>query len=171
MLKTITSRTQVISPVVGLFGYQYPKGAFVPDGRGESPFDRLDTQARTGTRIPHLWLRRNGTTVSTLDFAGPGFALLAGAGGDDWVAAAAAVTERDGTQVTGHRIGTGTDVEDDGQWAAATGCGPCDALLVRPDGIVAWRSEGAPGSVAEATRVLGNALGALSRQLQGKAAR
>jgi 2-polyprenyl-6-methoxyphenol hydroxylase-like FAD-dependent oxidoreductase len=132
----------MISPAVGLFGCQYPSGAFVPDGRGTPPFDRFDPHGRTGTRVPHIWLVDNGTRVSTLDLTGPGFALLTGQDGDHWVAAAAHVAERDGTPLVGYRIGTTgdvdlVDVED--RWPELTDCGPSDALLVRPDGIVAWR--------------------------------
>ena len=57
------------------------------------------------------------------------------------------------------RIGTAADV--DGTWAAVTGLGSDAALLVRPDGFVAWRA-GAPPPSAE------DRLGEVLRQILGR---
>ncbi len=45
-----------------------------------------------GGRIPHVWLQRNGQSVSTLDLVGKGrFSLITGIGGELWTEAAAIV--------------------------------------------------------------------------------
>lgn len=56
--------------------------------------------------------------------------------------------------LTSYRIGSGSDAElssaSDLEWAEVHGVGLDGAVLVRPDGFVAWRSEGAsanPGAV------------------------
>jgi FtsP/CotA-like multicopper oxidase with cupredoxin domain len=73
---------------------------------------------------------------------GRGFVLLAGAAGDPWTAAAAE------SGVTAYRI-------SDPRWHEAYGVTPGGAVLVRPDGYVAWRSpSGREDAHRELERVL-----------------
>ena len=55
----------------------------------------------------------------------------------------------------------GADVRDPGGfWARSLGIGPRGASLVRPDGIVAWRSRGSASDPAgELARVMSGLLG------------
>ena len=79
----------IASDVVVHLGYRY--GSTAPP----SLFDlERDLDGAPGSRVPHAWLEREGRRVSTLDLAGPGFALLAGPKGGDWCEAATAVAER-----------------------------------------------------------------------------
>jgi len=95
---------------------------------------------RPGTRAPHVVL---GDGRSTLDLVGPGFAVLraAGDGADDWAPAGA----------TSHLV----DAEP---FAEQYGLSPGGAALVRPDGVVAWRSRG-PAGRDEVARALATAVG------------
>jgi 2-polyprenyl-6-methoxyphenol hydroxylase-like FAD-dependent oxidoreductase len=95
------------------------------DGVLHVPPPALD--GRPGTRAPHVWL---GDGRSTLDLFGSGFVILRPAGPDvdDWAPPGA----------TSH-------VVDAEPFAAAYGLGEGGAILVRPDGIVAWRSHGPAG--------------------------
>jgi hypothetical protein len=69
---------------------------------------------------------------------------LTGAAGDEWVGAAAEVATRLGIDLGAHRIAPGTDLSDpDGRWPGAAGLSESGALLIRPDGFVAWRARGA----------------------------
>jgi hypothetical protein len=80
-------------------------------------------------------VRRGVERISTIDLAGPGFALLTGADGNEWLAAAHECG------IAGHRIGPGVEIDDpEGAWLAQVGIKSDGALLVRPDGIMAWRS-------------------------------
>jgi hypothetical protein len=91
-----------------------------------------------GTRAPHIWLTRDGQRLSTIDLFGRDYVLLTGPDGSAWVDAARSVTD---TGVEAYRIGRGGDLADvEGRWAAAYGVTDGGAVLVRPDGFVAWRS-------------------------------
>jgi 2-polyprenyl-6-methoxyphenol hydroxylase-like FAD-dependent oxidoreductase len=94
---------------------------------------------RPGTRAPHVAL---GDGRPTLDLAGPRFAVLrsTGDGADDWAPAGA----------TSH-------VVDAEPFAEQYGLSPGGAALVRPDGVVAWRSRG-PAGRDEVARALATAL-------------
>jgi putative polyketide hydroxylase len=84
----------------------------------------------------------NGRELSTIDLYGRRFVLLAGADGAAWVAAAERVGRRLEVPLEAYRFG----VELGGaEAAAAHGIGPDGALLVRPDGFVAWRAEAEDG--------------------------
>jgi len=93
-----------------------------------------------GTRAPHLWLRAGTRTLSTLDLFGAGFVLLTAdrlwAEAADGVAGTLAITLR--------AVLVGVDVEAaDGQpIQPRLGIRDDGATLVRPDGVIAWRSPG-----------------------------
>ncbi len=90
-----------------------------------------------------LALRRNGTSVSTLDLAGTGFALLAGSGGQAWIEAAKALSATDGPPLNAHRLAPDGDLADpEGRFEQNVGIDPEGALLLRPDGVIAWRALG-----------------------------
>jgi putative polyketide hydroxylase len=110
-----------------------------------------------GTRSPHREVELDGDKLSTLDLYGRQPVLLAGAGGAGWTAAAGRVAERLGVPVRAYRFGVELAGHD---LAAAHGIGDDGALLVRPDGFVAWRSPGvAADPAAELDRALRATLG------------
>ena len=126
--------------------YRYASSAVAADG-SQAP-DRPDggwveqLAGRSGTRIPHVWLKSGAREVSTLDLCGPGFTLLAGPDAADWDQAAERAGRETGLPVAAHRIGPGTQlVPVDGDWAEANGLPADGALLVRPDAHVAARSD------------------------------
>ncbi|MCR4265947.1 FAD-dependent monooxygenase [Nitratireductor sp. ZSWI3] len=129
-----------------VFGQRYDRGAVLPEGPVPKmpPFEPFETlSGKPGTRAPHLKLRYEGQEISTLDLFGGGFVLLAGAQGDAWCRAAADA----GLDLTCYRMGRDlTDIE--GKWTERYGARDTGAVLVRPDGFVAWRTEGA-GEAAE----------------------
>jgi 2-polyprenyl-6-methoxyphenol hydroxylase-like FAD-dependent oxidoreductase len=115
---------------------------------------------RPGSRVPHVWLIRDGKPISTLDVAGRGFTVLAGPDGSAWCEAARRIAERRGAEVAGHRLGPRGDLADpSGAWSTAAGIGPAGALLVRPDGFVAERfTDAAPNPVAALDDAIGTCL-------------
>ncbi|TQK51168.1 putative polyketide hydroxylase [Streptomyces sp. SLBN-118] len=136
-------------------GYGYPRGAVV-GADPERPVvpDRMRLAGDPGTRAPHMWVSGPGGRQSTLDLYEQSFVLLS-AEGTEWRAAARKVAERLSVRLDAYAIGEGPDAdlvpEGDTDWAAlhsATGQG---AVLVRPDGFVAWRS---PGAVPDPEGVL-----------------
>ncbi|MGW4676478.1 FAD-dependent oxidoreductase [Streptomyces sp. NPDC004324] len=124
--------------------YRYPTGAVVgaePDA-AIVPED-FQLGGAPGSRAPHMWLTtREGRRVSTLDLYERSFVVLTGPGGEAWLTAARAVHERLGIPVEGYVVGADRDLvpEDGFDWAALHGTTESGAVLVRPDGFVAWRS-------------------------------
>jgi 2-polyprenyl-6-methoxyphenol hydroxylase-like FAD-dependent oxidoreductase len=126
------SVAEIIDPARGLFGYVCPSGAFLPEpGHADgAPFeDPARPTARPGARAPHAVLP-GGT--STRDLFARTFVLLTAGRDEEWKQAAAGLLP----QVISHRL-------DD---AARTlyGLPAGGATLVRPDGIIAWRSTDPP---------------------------
>jgi hypothetical protein len=115
-------------------GYGYASPAVVAEpGKRPGPGTR-DLKGRPGTRVPHAWIDVDGARRSTLDLVGPGFTLLVGDDGA-WREAALGVSSANGLALTVHRI------EAPGV-LGALGIRRRGAMLVRPDGFVAWRSKG-----------------------------
>jgi hypothetical protein len=66
--------------------------------------------------------------------------LLTGAAGDMWVRAAPDVADRLGVELAAYKIAPGAGVVDrEGRWPRVAGLAEDGAVLVRPDGFVAWR--------------------------------
>ncbi|WP_422125639.1 hypothetical protein [Streptomyces caatingaensis] len=130
-----------IDDIAMIFGYRYASAAVLGGAPAtDTPVvDPRTAGGRPGLRAPHVWLDRSGTRLSTLDLFTDGFTLLAGRDGTEWTEAAAAATSL-GVKVTAHRVGGELQDHDDA-FAAAYGIGAAGAVLVRPDGFVAWRAE------------------------------
>ena len=97
-----------------------------------------------GSRAPHLTVIRAGQRLSTIDLMG-NYLLLAGQEGTAWSEAAAGIA----ADFAGLPLDTyclGTDFEEaEGRFYQAYGIGHAGASLVRPDGFIAWRSQGGVG--------------------------
>jgi 2,4-dichlorophenol 6-monooxygenase len=138
-------------------GQRYKSAAVVPDGTPEPLYDRdpelyYHPTTWPGARIPHCWLTRGTDTVSTLDVVGKGrFTLLTGIGGDAWVKAAEAVSEKLGIQIDPYVIGPGHELEDlYGDWARLREITDTGCLVVRPDAHVAYRAHSVEADPATA---------------------
>ncbi|MFI1963260.1 FAD-dependent oxidoreductase [Streptomyces pathocidini] len=163
-------------PVV--LGYRYPRGAvFGADAELPPVSEKLSLRGEPGTRAPHMWLTRLGARLSTLDLYERSFVLLSGAadaaGGDGgtgrgpgWHAVAPAVAEKLSVPLESYTVGHGPDADlvpekGDEDWAEVHGTTPDGAVLVRPDGFVAWR---AAGPVQDPERNLREVLDAVLRR-------
>ena len=104
--------------------------------------DPHNTRGQPGTRAPHLWLVQAGKSISTLDLFGTGFVLLAAPAGRAWCAAATAAAQRfPGLPLLAHLIANPEFEDPAGEFGQVYGVTPAGAVLVRPDGFVAWRSK------------------------------
>ena len=141
-------------------GYRYPSGA-VAGADPEQPVvpERFEASGEPGSRAPHMWLRRGTDRLSTLDLYENSPVLLTDdtSGGDAWQAAARRVAERMPVPLECHRVGPSGDLvpDSDAGWAAVHGTSEGGAVLVRPDGFVAWRGQAPP---QDPERVLGDVL-------------
>lgn len=125
-----------------VFGQRYDSGALLAEGQPPQtpPFEPYATlSGKSGTRAPHMMVERDGTEISMLDLFGGSFVLLAGAQGEAWCRAARQTAEKNGTSIPCYRVGH--DVRDvEGKWEEKYGVSDTGAVLVRPDGVVAWRA-------------------------------
>ena len=129
------------------FGRVYQSGALLADGTAMPTFSVIDytPDARPGHRAPHLWLQQDGRRVSTIDLIGYGrFTLFTTLESSGWQTAfAQAIGER---KLLGRAwtIGDGGNLIDlHGHFRDVFGLGNGGAVLVRPDGYVAFRATGA----------------------------
>jgi 2-polyprenyl-6-methoxyphenol hydroxylase-like FAD-dependent oxidoreductase len=131
------------------FGHVYHSGAFVSDGTAAPAFSVIDymPDARPGHRAPHLWLERDGQQVSTIDLIGYGqFTLFTTPGGAAWRAAFSRAIGERRLQGCAWMVGAGGDLTDpSGRFRELYGLAQGGAVLVRPDGHVAFRSTGGEG--------------------------
>jgi 2-polyprenyl-6-methoxyphenol hydroxylase-like FAD-dependent oxidoreductase len=129
-------------PSIELGAVYRSDGVFASDDDEGAPLDDPRTPSgRPGTRAPHVPVERDGATVSLLDLFDRDFVLLAAAGGQAWCDAAQAVGADLGIRLAAHRVaGDGTLVDRDGRAGAALGIGEDGAVVVRPDGVIAWRA-------------------------------
>jgi putative polyketide hydroxylase len=127
-------------------GYRYNSGAIVDaDPRAPTVPEQFATTGEPGTRAPHMWLRRpSGERLSTIDLFERVPVLLT-APGSTWQAAAKTAAAETGVPLECHAVGEDAVLvpDEDADWSGAYGIGASGAVLVRPDGFVAWRSEDA----------------------------
>ncbi len=140
----LRARPEFHSELGIIFGASYASPAVIPDGTEPpeitNPVSQYVATARPGARAPHVWLQTNGHRTAMHDLIGMGFALFAGERGAPWRDAAQAVSASLGVPMTAHTVGAEGDVGDpDGRWTEAYEVEKDGAVLVRPDGHVAWR--------------------------------
>jgi putative polyketide hydroxylase len=132
-------------------GYRYRSQAVLSeDSQTELLSKPEELTGPPGTRVPHLWLERAGERISTLDLLDGRFVVLTGAGGAVWSEAAAGVSAKLGIALSTYRIGRDADLRDlENGWSTRMGVDASGAVLVRPDGFVAWRASVRPAGPAE----------------------
>ncbi len=109
-----------------------------PEQLGPRPQLYLQATTRPGAKLPHAWLvDRRGRRVSTLDVTGQGrFTLLTGFAGQAWVAAA---RKLDLPYLDAVVVGAPGAEDPYRSWDRLREVHDAGAVLVRPDGFVAWR--------------------------------
>ena len=123
-------------------GYVYRSAAIdAGDAADEpTPSHLFPTVATPGARLPHAMLRGPEGTLSTHDLIGQGLTLITGPGGAAWLDAATQVAAGTPFPISGHVVGADLDSAD-GRFCERFGLGSDGAVLVRPDGHIAWRRE------------------------------
>ena len=123
-------------------GYRYNSAAVAlePDAGVALTEHPRDSKGRPGSRAPHVVLERAGAAVSSLDLFGRAFVLLAGQDGRAWRDAACGAADEMGVPLEAHLIGAGELRDPVGAFPDGYGITETGAVLVRPDGFVAWRA-------------------------------
>jgi 2-polyprenyl-6-methoxyphenol hydroxylase-like FAD-dependent oxidoreductase len=141
-----------VDPVSTLFfGYRHLSSAVMlePNDDGLLLENPEQPTARPGSRAPHVPMVRHGKEVSTRDLFGHNFVLLAGPEAYKWALATL------GLQAPVDLYCLPIDLQDmEGRFTKAYGITDEGAVLVRPDGFVAWRAEGSDGDLKEAMKKL-----------------
>jgi 2-polyprenyl-6-methoxyphenol hydroxylase-like FAD-dependent oxidoreductase len=123
-----------------IFGQRYPNGAFEA---------ARDPTASVGTRAPHVIVRDGSHTAAIHDVTGNGFLLLTITHDEAWVAAARKVQQQRGVRLDVVRVEpSGNDATT--SFKQAYRLEDHEAILIRPDGIIACRS-GPAGSDPDRT--------------------
>lgn len=138
-------RTEQFSNRGRVLGVSYDSTAIVPDGTDlpavANPVIEYVPTARPGSRAPHMWLRQDGQKISALDLFDTHVVLLTGPDGHAWRIAGEQAAEQLGIPIHCYAVGPdGPLVDKAGAWPGLYGVGPDGAVLVRPDGYVAWRN-------------------------------
>jgi len=155
-------------------GYRYDSTAVIADPADDGPADGelphrhpRDLRAQPGSRAPHVFLNRDGARVSTLDLFGRNFVLLAGPRGGPWQEAARTAAERLSVGLDAYQVAGGDEeaqadgnlTGDGNRFRSAYRMAPDGAVLVRPDGYVAWRAADGTRATSEVmTAVLSRVL-------------
>lgn len=142
-----------------IFAAAYESAAVLPDGtvppEVANPVTEYVPTAHPGCRAPHVWLERAGRRLSTLDLFGMGFVLLTGQAGAAWCQAAAEIGRALLVPLHVFTVGQHNDLADpEESWATTYGVGQDGAVLVRPDGHVAWRCRSSVTNPARALQVV-----------------
>jgi putative polyketide hydroxylase len=113
-----------------------------------------------GTRAPHIVLEREGKPLSSFDLFTKNFCILAAADGGAWCEAASIAAAEFDLPLDVHQIDHRGALRDPQQrFADAYGVSPTGAVLVRPDGFVAWRAiDGSDASAATMREVFASLL-------------
>ena len=124
-------------------GFCYERGAVIADRSvGENDGGRRYTASdRPGCRYPHAWIERDGRSISTLDLFDTRFTLVTGANAGRMGQAGRALS----MPLQVHQL------KEEVPGAAA---GRQGAVLVRPDGHVAWRALSEPENPAAELRAV-----------------
>jgi putative polyketide hydroxylase len=128
-----------------VLGVAYDSDAIIPDGTQlptvDNPVVEYIPTARPGSRAPHAWLWRDGQQISTLDLYDTHFVLLTAPAGGAWCVAGSQVAQSLGIPLRCYVVHPdGPLIDKTGAWPTLYGIAPDGAVLVRPDGHVAWRA-------------------------------
>jgi putative polyketide hydroxylase len=125
-------------------GSCYESSAVIPDGSAppevrDAYVDYIQT-GRPGHRAPHVWLQKSDDSFSTLDLFGSEFTVLAGCKGAPWQPEVEKLAKATGLNIGFHVIDSPNLKDKEGTFLQRYGIEADGAVLVRPDGWVAWRS-------------------------------
>jgi hypothetical protein len=124
-------------------GYRYRSPAVAAPADDDATWeDPREPSCRPGFRAASLPVTVGGEERSTVDLFGRRFVVLAGSAGESWCDAARSAGTALGVPVDTYRVGDGV-TDPSGTLEAAYGIGEEGAVLVRPDGFVAWRASAA----------------------------
>jgi putative polyketide hydroxylase len=136
-----TAMGAAIDPLAHDFGVRYSSSAVI------------GSSGLAGRRAPHAWVTVHDRRLSTLDLFGDRLTLLTAPDGGRWRSEAAELADQ-GVPIVSYSV-TREFTDPDGMFAEAYRLGEDGAVLVRPDGYVAWDSGAQIGLTGAVDAVLG----------------
>ncbi|GAE28557.1 FAD-binding monooxygenase [Halalkalibacter wakoensis JCM 9140] len=133
-------------------GFSYPSGAISleqVENQNVLPGDPLIYKPTTipGHHLPHFWLDGPNEQISTVDlFTSGKFVLIVDEAEEEWRKAVQQLDSEFSDLLDVVSIGGDEAIYPDqtGRWSSLREVSPSGAIIVRPDKIVAWRSEALP---------------------------
>ncbi|KAL4744646.1 FAD binding domain-containing protein [Aspergillus terricola var. indicus] len=159
--KSILHDEELPDDVCGL-GYCYREGAFIfENGQDHTNMKKWDNpqtpSAVAGSRLPHVNLvdRSNMKAISSIDLIRTNFVLLTGDSPSPWLSAVATqVIPVDAYKISRN---SGPISDPDGESMRTCKLEDGEAILVRPDGLIAWRGKASTeGDISETLTVVLN---------------
>jgi 2-polyprenyl-6-methoxyphenol hydroxylase-like FAD-dependent oxidoreductase len=142
--KKLPPAEKIIDDYYVIFGQLYRSGAFIAeeDSTANEGFeDPRKPSGRPGSRAAHVIVERAGERLSTIDLFKGRWVLLVGSSGDTWLRAAHRTPAATNFNLQHFSVGSDGDVRDiNNRWSSAYGVNVDGAVLVRPDGFIAWRA-------------------------------
>jgi 2,4-dichlorophenol 6-monooxygenase len=142
---------------------RYVSDAIIPDASVPPEVFAHDREiyfqpsTRPGAKIPHVWLvDHNGLKLSTLDITGKGqFSVVTGLAGTSWAEAAQRLSHPFCRTII---VGSADAKDLYCEWQRIREIDEDGVLLVRPDGVIAWRRKTGVPNADTAFRLLQGAL-------------
>jgi putative polyketide hydroxylase len=145
------------------FGATYRSAAVIADGTTppevDDSFADYAPSASPGCRAPHTWLGDEEEPLSTHDLFRAGLTVLTGPHGDHWRHAATDAAEHLRVPVASYGIGSPGLTDHTRTFFTQYDIDHAGAVLVRPDGYIAWRSKTGPTNGAPLVSAIGQILG------------
>jgi putative polyketide hydroxylase len=145
--KAIFSRSKQYGTWWGLdLGVHYEgPGAFVSDDTAPpavaDPVIDFIPHAKPGHRAPHFWAIHQYKRISSISLFDATFVLLAGPEGNAWIEELRRSNTDAAPSITAFRVASDGDLVPQGDFCALYGIEASGAVLVRPDGHVAYRAK------------------------------
>jgi putative polyketide hydroxylase len=153
VVRSIGQRKEASGLAVDL-GIRYESSAVLTDEQAiGAAVAEPTTAAEPGRRIPHFWLGRNSRSVSTLDLCDTRMLLIAGPDGEAWRRAAEHAARELSMPIDTCVVGAVGNMADPSYvWRTSFGIETDRAVLVRPDGHIAWNAPAATNDTVAAIK-------------------
>ena len=153
--KSETAQTLYDESAITL-GYRYRSEAILSEDLATSPIDPGALNGQPGTRAPHVAMSNGGKWMSSLDLCRFHPILIVGPRGHRWLDAGRQLASDFHLDI--HHIGA-DDERAAKVFLQAHGINETGAILIRPDGFVAWRASSQEASpIEELADALGHVL-------------
>jgi len=133
---------QQTAGLLGLPDYRYHSPAIINEQVKKNDFEKASAlNGQPGTRLPHVWVEYQNKKISTIDLPDGEWLLLTGTNNQAWLRSACNTGNHSDILLKVYCIGiSGSLIYKDDTLQNVFGIEEDGALLVRPDGFIAWRS-------------------------------